>query len=81
MSVAFSPNGQHIASGRDDKTVRVWDAETGKYVLTMQGHAEMVYSVAYSPNGQHIASGSDDTTVWVWDAETGLPASGDAAES
>ena len=71
VSVAFSPNGQHIVSGSSDMTVRVWDAETGQSTLTMQGHTSAVMSVAYSPNGQHIASGSYDETVRVWDAETG----------
>jgi hypothetical protein len=70
-SVAFSPNGQLIVSGSNDKTVRVWDAITGAERHIMHGHEDWVRSVAFSPNGQLIVSGSDDNTVRVWDAITG----------
>ncbi|KAL7917824.1 hypothetical protein ACQKWADRAFT_273276 [Trichoderma austrokoningii] len=70
-SVAFSPNGQRLASGSDDKTVTVWDANSGACLQTLEGHHGWVYSVAFSPNGQRLASGSDDNTVRVWDANSG----------
>ncbi|UUM20818.1 NACHT domain-containing protein [Mycoavidus sp. SF9855] len=70
-SVAYSPSGDQIASGSEDRTVRVWDAETGALAHTLQGHTGSVNSVAYSPSGVQIASGSNDNTVRVWDAETG----------
>jgi len=70
-SVAFSPDGQKIVSGSDDKTVRVWDAATGSLQQTLEGHSDPVYSVAFSPDGQKIVSGSYDKTVRVWDAATG----------
>jgi hypothetical protein len=49
----------------------VWDAETGRDVLSLKGHGSAVFSVAYSPNGKRIVSCSWDHTVKVWDAETG----------
>ncbi|KAI8649765.1 hypothetical protein NCS55_01439400 [Fusarium keratoplasticum] len=70
-SVAFSADGQRLASGSDDKTVKVWDAATGACVQTLEGHGYSVTSVAFSADGQRLASGSHDGTVKVWDAATG----------
>ncbi|KAF9391292.1 hypothetical protein BGX21_011278 [Mortierella sp. AD011] len=68
-SVAYSPNGDWIASGSYDQTVRLWDVETGECVRILQGHVGNVNWVAYSPNGNQIASGHDGT-VRLWDVET-----------
>ncbi|KAJ7808904.1 WD40-repeat-containing domain protein [Mycena olivaceomarginata] len=71
-SVAFSPDGQRIVSGSDDKMVRIWDATTGAAIgEPLQGHDDWVSSVAFSPDGQRIVSGSGDKTVRIWDAATG----------
>ena len=70
-SVAFSPNGNTIASASYDRTVRLWDAHTGNLRNTLIGHNDRVYSVAFSPNGNTIASASYDRTVRLWDAYTG----------
>ena len=68
--VAFSPDGTRIASASDDKTVKLWDAATGRETATLTGHAEFVASIAFSPDGAQIASGGDKT-VKLWDAATG----------
>ena len=71
-SVAFSPDGQRIASASFDKTIRVWDATTGQIVAgPFTGHTDPVWSVAFSPDGLRIASASFDKTIRVWDASTG----------
>ncbi|KAJ1304983.1 hypothetical protein OPQ81_000026 [Rhizoctonia solani] len=83
-SVAFSPGGIYLASGSndgtailmgsasDDKTIRVWNPQTGQTVLgPLEEHSDAVIFVAFSPNGRFIASGSADHTIRVYDAQTG----------
>ena len=70
-SVALSADGQRLASGSGDKTVKVWDTATGACVQTLEGHDSLVASVAFSADGQRLASGSGDKTVKIWDAATG----------
>ena len=73
-SVAFSPDGHRIVSGSDDKTVRLWDADTGQPIGAAADRPHRaVSSVAFSPDGKRIVSGSDDKTVRLWDADTGQP--------
>jgi WD40 repeat protein len=68
-SLAFSPNGQRLASGSFDKTIVLWDPSTGQNVSTLQGHTNFVRSVAFTPSGARLLSGGDDGTVRVWDVE------------
>ncbi len=64
-AVSFSPDGQTLASGSRDKTVRVWDRATGKELQRLS-HEDTVYAVSFSPDGKTLASWSADNTVRVW---------------
>jgi WD40 repeat protein/tetratricopeptide (TPR) repeat protein len=65
-SVAWSPDGQVLASGSGDNSVRIWNSKTGRQLLRMAGHTSHVLSVAFSPDGSRLASASVDKTVTIW---------------
>jgi WD40 repeat protein len=61
--VTFSSDGGSLASGSDDRTVKLWDMQTGGVVKTFHGHNDYVYSVSISGDCTRIASGSLDCTI------------------
>ena len=70
-SVSFTPDGQNILSGSGDKTIKLWDNNTGRLIHSLKGHTDYVFSIAISPDGRTILSGSADKTLKLWDKDTG----------
>jgi WD40 repeat protein len=76
-AISFSTDGNVLATARDDKTVRLWDAATGKPLHTLKSHTLPVGALAFSPDGKLLASaGSEDTRpgdfeLKLWDTKSG----------
>ncbi len=77
--IRVSPDGKFVLSVADDMLAKLWDAETGKLVRDLKGHAEktpqhfasMLYACTFSPDGKHIATADKVGKVIVWETETG----------
>ncbi|MCY6490851.1 AAA-like domain-containing protein [Leptolyngbya sp. GGD] len=70
LELNFSPNGQIIASASEDGTAKLWEAQTGKLIRTLE-HADRLWSVHFSSDGKLLASASRDGIVKLWNVETG----------
>jgi len=71
LSLVFSPEGTSLVSGSKDRTIKLWDMQTGGVVKTFKGHTDEVYSVSISADCTTIASGSGDKTIHLWNIQTG----------
>jgi WD40 repeat protein len=69
--LSFTPDGTKLVSGSFDKTIKLWQADTGKLVHTFTDSLKGVFALAVSPDGKLLASGSWDETIALWDLESG----------
>ena len=70
-SAQFSPDGKTIATAGGDKTMRLWDAASGRELHVLRGHEEAVMRAQFSPDGKTIATAGGDKTVRLWGAASG----------
>lgn len=72
-AIAFTPDGRWLATGSEDKTIRIWDVSTGRTLRTLIGHTALIWSLAFSPDAKRLASASQDGTLRVWDTANWTP--------
>ena len=69
-SVCFSPDGKLLATGAEDKLIRIWDLSTKRIIKILRGHEQDIYSLDFFPDGDRLVSGSGDRSVRIWDLRT-----------
>jgi WD40 repeat protein len=70
-AVAVTPDGKRAVSASWDRTLRVWDLDSGQPIATLTGHEDSVNAVAVTPDGKRVVSASWDRTLRVWDLDSG----------
>ena len=70
-SVAINPQKNLIASASEDKTIKLWNLQTGELVRTLTGHSVGVLSISFSPDGEQLASSSRKGIIKIWQVDTG----------
>ncbi|MBH8572124.1 serine/threonine protein kinase [Nostocaceae cyanobacterium CENA369] len=69
-TLSISPDSNILASGSDDKIIRLWDLNRRKLFANLSGHSQAITSVAFNPNGEILATASDDKTIKLWELKT-----------
>jgi WD40 repeat protein len=70
--IAFSPDGETVASGGHDRIIRIWDMKTMTMINSMSGHLDEIYSLDFSPEGTVLASAGGDSIIKLWDVKSGV---------
>jgi WD40 repeat protein len=69
--IAWSADGKKLATASQDRTIRIWNTETGALVANLEGHTDIVLGITWSPDGSTLASTSADDTIRLWDIQAG----------
>ncbi|EGC37701.1 hypothetical protein DICPUDRAFT_149688 [Dictyostelium purpureum] len=68
--VTYSPDGRYFASASFDKSIKLWDGITGKFICNFRNHVSAVYQICWSSDSRYLVSGSKDSTLKTWDIKT-----------
>ncbi|TVQ49751.1 MAG: protein kinase, partial [Gloeocapsa sp. DLM2.Bin57] len=68
-SVNYSPDGNYLASGSNDGTIKIWSIQTGKEIRTLRDGFKWINSVNYSPDGNYLASDSSQN-IRIWNVDS-----------
>lgn len=71
LALAFSPDGQLLATGGEDNAIGLWQTRTGDLLRTLEGPTGSIRSVTFSPNGYLLAAGGEDKTIRLWQVDRG----------
>ena len=71
LACAITPDGRRLVSGSHDRTLKLWDLESGRYLRTFEEHEDWVLACAITPDGRRVVSGSNDRTLKIWNLKSG----------